>query len=359
MQVNTKLVKISAILIMALLLTSGIAPVVVKLQPHHVNPMIVSLGSSVEVTTAVQQLLKTFPTAKVIKFNFKTSLSVIRHSMHPIVWVGHGGPDGILINSQLYSWKVMARLIKLSPMKDYLLSCDSNQVLKFASLSFKQVFAFPDKIDAVLGALLIAYKLTGIQQLIGKLFDRFSMLFSGLSHPLFLSLIQCPPPSSTYVICGLGPHEAEWWVIQLAFLVLLILFNYYLPTGLGIVKETAIRFIRTGGPIQLFYDLVYLAHGWITVPRVVGHMLRYIKGFLGMFLAIFSAKSPWERWGIIAAMGANFFASAGLWIAELTGDLISGGGVTYLKILAAASVILYNAVLFLHDFTDPNDIVDV
>ncbi len=218
------------------------------------------------------------------------------------------------------------------------------KLLKLSSFLSKQVF--PNKIDAVLGGLLIAYKLTGMQQPIGKLFDRFLMLFSGLSHPHFLS----------YVMGYLGQIEATWWIIQWVFVLLVCIFIFYLPSGTSFIKTVAIRFLKNGVPM-IFLDMVYFYHGWRTLNRIVSYILNFLTGFLGMIKAAYDTASFWEQIGIIASLGASSFAAIISILAELLTDSISGGLVTAGKIAACAGDITFNAILFYNDYIDFNDIV--
>jgi len=107
----------------------------------------------------------------------------------PVIWIGHGDKDGILLMSHLVSWKNFAKITKLTPAKDIILSCFPG----VASLYSHDIIAFGMvPVDAILGAYIVSFILTKEATIITKIIQRIQCIVFGrdIFVPLYLSEIE-------------------------------------------------------------------------------------------------------------------------------------------------------------------------
>ncbi|MHA2403027.1 MAG: hypothetical protein ACXADH_08575 [Candidatus Kariarchaeaceae archaeon] len=276
----------------------------------NVEPVIITFGDSKEEVASVQELLRYFPTAKVIEFGSENFRKVIQSTDQPIIYTGHGSDLGIKFKDQLIPWLQMTNIFGSTSADQYLLSCDSYNGQMLAKSYGVSILGFNGKIDAVVGAQLVALmifdsigKSFNVLSIIDDILERADKLINDMS--LYLPL---------YIIEHLGIVELTVGLFNLLMNLISIVFTLT-SVYLGSRASDAFKaFVKNG-------------QNAVAIATIVGNMALFIftqdlgaglNGFLsfisesGKFIAylIWNYINNWfDQWLGLGALAADTAAN--------------------------------------------------
>jgi hypothetical protein len=124
------------------------------------SQVIVKMDNSPGVDIASKTLAENMPDSVVVDYNSLAYRLDIWRAYSGVIWVGHGSQQSINTEQGPLTWKAFATQISSAPSKDVVLACNSASILNY-TLTGQVAMAFRGEVDAELGALVVAYRLTG------------------------------------------------------------------------------------------------------------------------------------------------------------------------------------------------------
>ncbi len=185
----------TSLFFIGILVMPGFAPVLTdtfEISNTVVSPLVVQFGDFVEEMAAIAELRSNFPRARVVDFSAYDRIVSFKR---PIIYVGHSSDQGIQYNGMTVTWDGLADMIHHSKSNSHcILGCESLKIIELTKSTGKNVFSFGQKIDALIGAMVISGRIvaqsrpshTIFQKIIQKLVVRFQDLQYSNVIPLFL-----------------------------------------------------------------------------------------------------------------------------------------------------------------------------
>ena len=326
------------------------------LLPALMTPIPTVLAIEMNKDFAVEQtsttLSQNIPGAISIEYDsFKYHLLAWR-TLKPVIWISHGSEEGVLIQGEIKNWSDVENLVRMTPNKDILLACHSDEILKQTSLTSADAITFNSDIDSILGALVVSYALTGNEKIVNKIIDRVSTLASNPELILPLAIVMdggsvggSTTTSSSSI--GLSQIELGYWIIITIVFLIGVVIGWYMDPSWSFVQKLGIKLI-TVGKIGILTTLAYVGAGYMSwnsaLPKIVG----FCFDTLGYLLKALFALSWWEQ----LILGICLILSI---IAHVAAYVATGSAVLWAKIAACVAGGIAICVGIAHDFYDNNN----
>jgi len=152
--------------------------------------VLVKLEDSPPIDRAVKTIAANVENVLVVRYDSIEYALTVWRSVGYIVWIGHGGEEGIRVCGQQVGWVSFAASIKKSTSgRSILLSCFAVKALQYGDGCSRLITIGTGYVDAVLGGLLISYILTRSEGLFRQTLHRVSGLLQGDAGFLPLLLV--------------------------------------------------------------------------------------------------------------------------------------------------------------------------
>ncbi|MHA1992540.1 MAG: hypothetical protein ACW981_02805 [Candidatus Hodarchaeales archaeon] len=338
------------------------------------SPIIVSFDSSEEVIESVEALRKTLPSSQIFTYNDIGKFSnkwLMSRSFSPIILVGHGTEEGILLESgELLTWDELSKWVNMLPNTEvYFLTCNSDSATE---LTNKRSHGFNGEIDGILGAYSIGNQIHLSNGNIEKgreaennLLYRFIEIVKG-KNVLYLRPTErgSPPPpppsipaligsctngysSVTYIWDCLGLNEA--FVHGLNFI--LIIGGILLPATWVVAMDGVNLAWRV--MVSIAKGAIFIrSAGLIIEAAMLGDLLLLFGALAGFVTSLF--KFAWEVYNALAWY-RQAAAAAAIWVDAATTPIKLS--VLAPLVLTAIGLAIYQLYKLFLDHDDKNDLV--
>jgi len=292
------------------------------------TPLVVKMDNSSGVNIAADTLKENIPSTLIVDYSSPAYYLAIWRAYAGVIWVGHGSQEGVQTQQGLLAWDALAARVEATPSKDMVLACYSAAILSYTPVGNVPV-SFKGEIDAKLGALIIAYDLTGSKATLVKAFQQFADILSEKVQPAPLLA-----PGEYYVWNYLTNFEFVAFFAGLMFLFFLTI----IPTLAG------------------------AASGWtkaqcLCVPAVLNAIASI--GFTLSMIA--SGKAPltdlaYVVLGALIALAWAFIGSLDWLTAIIAIGILSAKVVTGIIVFDIIAWIIGGAIIFIQLVNDYNDL---
>jgi len=117
----------------------------------------VRMSNDKTINTSIAVLESNLDNLKIVDYNTFEFVIEISRIVGPVIWVGHGNPDGIETTDTSISWDDFSRNIRRTAASDYVLSCYSSNLIEQTTLNHDDALTFEGEVDSTLGALIVSY----------------------------------------------------------------------------------------------------------------------------------------------------------------------------------------------------------
>jgi len=198
--------KVKIMMLMLLVFSMTLIPML--MQPL-VFQLAVKMSDDKAVDVAVKTLESNGPKPIVVTYNSPMYHLLVWRACAGVIWIGHADQNGVLLLNEKVSWEKFAKHIKQTPSKDIILTCYSQKILAYT----EEAITFGDTpIDAVIGANLISYILTGEIKPLKQAVERAIKIAIGKEKPTPLYLSE---------------EETAYWLAVVVLTTIAILLNWY------------------------------------------------------------------------------------------------------------------------------------
>ncbi|RMG29420.1 MAG: hypothetical protein D6732_17650 [Methanobacteriota archaeon] len=325
---------ITGLFFIGILVISGVAPVLAdtfEVSNTAASPLVVQFGDSVEELAAIAELKSNFLHARIVDFSEHDT--IISYS-GPVIYVAHSSDKGILYHGKTVSWYVLAGLIRNSKSDShYMLGCDSNSISEILSSSNMAVVSFSQKIDAILGAIMVSAL---IKRSIGETSSFFPLLLKLFGR---ISTITQNPESFLPLYLGGEETYTLGYIFFTIFAFLFPLTNAALAFSVASFAASALHLA------SYLYDFVVwvldFVNGKNPDPNKMTYTLyKLITGIVGIVTAKILKLVWWKQPMAYSALNADTAKNA---IASVA---------TVILTASALAGIVYYLTLFTFDFID-------
>ncbi len=262
---------ITGLLFIGTLVMSGVAPVLadtLEVSNTSASPLVVQFGGSVEEMAAIAELKSNFPRARVVDFSEYDRVVSFRG---PIIYVGHSSDEGIQYRRKTVSWDVLADMIRISKSNShYMLGCESSKITELTQNTGKNVFSFEEKVDAILGALVVASLISASQKIFRKLLTGIGGLINGERSPRYLGYF------------GGSEWDGFYFLVASIFLIL-----FPLTMGaLGLSTAFKISALLSGGLATAIQGALYTFTQFIESLFVTKNYVNAFAYFLSFMVLV-------------------------------------------------------------------------
>ncbi len=262
---------ITGLFFIGILVMSGIAPMLADtfdVSNTAVSPLVVQFGDSVEELAAIAELKSNFPRARVVDFSVYERIMAFKG---PIIYVGHSSDSGIQYYGKIVSWDVLADMIRHSKSNShYILGCESLKIMELTKSTGKNVFSFTQKVDAILGALVVASLISRSIKIFQKLVTIGGRLIKGEQSPRYLSYF------------GGSEWDGFYFLVASIFLIL-----FPLTMGaLGLSTAFKISALLSGGLATAIQGALYTFAQFIEALFVTKNYVNAFTYFLSFMVLV-------------------------------------------------------------------------
>ena len=239
-----------------------------------------------------------------------------------------GDKSGVFLGGEKLSWEEFAEQVKTTPSKDLILTCYSERILNYT----RDAVTFGNNpIDAVIGANLASYILTGETKPLKLAVDRVVRIMSGSENPILLYL---------------SSVEGAYWIAVLCATILFILLAYYTSLESTLIQKT-VEALEYGGKVAAIYNalitLEYLSRGWIDLDTAISNIIGVFCDILSAYISAIKSLSFWDQIILWALVGSAIWQI-----------IMSGTSVLWAKIAAGIVSLVAVGAGFYSDWVDSN-----
>ncbi len=286
-----------------IMVMSGVAPVLADtfgVSNTVVSPLVVQFGDFVEEMAAIAELKSNFLRAHIVDFSAYDKIVSFKG---PIIYIGHGSDLGINYQSKLVAWETIEVMVKASISNShYFLGCESSKIVELSSTTGKNVVGFREKIDAVLGALIIIYHVNlaigesiNILDLAAKFERRIEEIENGETELLLVDTesgyrlaVKREDRSSTK--WGITYYKERIFWINAENR---ICWTYFTVSAIKATIVAILAYFSILGPVALAISLVFAAHATTITATTFGRWRSDCMGGFGAAILPYPSTNFW------------------------------------------------------------------
>ena len=320
----------------------------------------VRMSNDKTINTSIAVLESNLEDLKIVDYNtFEFAIEISR-IVGPVIWVGHGNPDGIETADTSISWDDFSSNIRRTAASDYVLSCYSSSLIEQTTLDHNDALTFEGEVDSTLGALIVSYycnpSLSIAQDALSHISALQNKRVAYTPLPFVLDPGEggggggTPPPPPSVVwenpnIPGAGFTAGEIALHAIIiFLLLLSIFSVGYAAYVGCVITTAFL-IATASLASFIVTALIVFQDWFNGDS---SNLEFVGDLLNLIPAVFTVYAA----TIILLDAAAAVLAAIIFGVEIAVKATIGVAVWIAMIAALIAAILYEIDNALKDWID-------